>query len=56
MPQGRYQEKFLLRRIGEAVAQTAQGGGGVTVPRGVDVALRDMVSGRWWGWDGTWAG
>jgi len=35
---------------GEAVAQAAQGGGGVTVPgsvqkRGV-VALRDMVSGH----------
>ena len=28
------------------MAQAAQGGGGVTVPGGVDVALRDMVSGH----------
>jgi len=20
----------------------------------VDVALRDVVSGHWWGWDGSW--
>ena len=27
-----YQETFLLRRSGEALAQAAQGGGGVTIP------------------------
>jgi len=30
-----YWEKFLLRKSGEALAQAAQGGGGVTVPGGV---------------------
>ena len=45
---------FLLWKSGDAVAQAAQGGGGVTIPRGVqnrvDVALRDVVSG--YGGDG----
>ena len=30
-----YEEKILLRKSGAAVAQAAQGGGGVTVPGGV---------------------
>jgi len=30
-----YEEEFLLRESSEAVAQAAQGGGGVTVPGGV---------------------
>ena len=30
-----YQEKFVLRQCGEALTQAAQGGGGVTVPGGV---------------------
>jgi len=30
-----YEEEFLLPKSGEAVAQTAQGGGGVIIPRGV---------------------
>ena len=29
------QQEFLLRTSAEALAQAAQGGGGVTVPRGV---------------------
>ena len=42
-------KKFLLRKSGEALEQTAQRGGGITIPGGfkrcVNVALRDMVSG-----------
>ena len=30
-----YLEKILLRKYGEALAQAARGGGGVTVPGGV---------------------
>ena len=30
-----YEEKFLLRRSGEALERAAQGGGGVTVPDGI---------------------
>ena len=33
--QVRYQEKLLPRKSGEALEQDAQGGGGVTVPGGV---------------------
>ena len=46
--QVRYLQKFLLRKSGGALVQTAQGGGGgslsleVTQNRG-DVALRDVV-------------
>ena len=37
------------------MAQAAQGGGGVTIPAGVeDVALRDMVKWAWWGWVNSW--
>ena len=35
-----YYEKFLLRKSGEALAQAAQGGGGVTVPGGVQELWR----------------
>ena len=43
---------YLLRKSSEAVAQAAQGGGGVTVPGGVQELREDMVSGREWagGW------
>jgi len=41
-------EKFFLRKSSEAVAQAAQGGGGVTAPGGVKkhagVALRDIMA------------
>jgi len=43
-------EKLLLRRNGEAVAQAAQGGGGVTVPGGVQEPCRCGTEGR-----GEWA-
>jgi len=42
------QEKFLLRKSGEAVKQAAQGDGEVTIPgvlkNCMDMTLRDMVS------------
>ena len=50
--------KNLLRKSGAAVAQTAQGGGGVTVPGGVPepcgCGTEDMVSGH--GGDGLTIG
>jgi len=53
-----YLEKFLLRKSGAALAQTARGGGAVTIPGGVqnrvDVAQRDVVSGH--GGDGLVVG
>ncbi len=43
---------------GAAVAQAAQGGGGVTVPGGVQEPWRCGTEGRgqwaWWGWAGGW--
>lgn len=50
-----YEEQFLFRKRGNALAQAARGGGGVTVPvkeRG-DVVMKDMVSGHGgvgWNW------
>ena len=45
-----YQERFLLRKSGAAVAQAAQGGGAVTVPGGVPepcgCGTEDMVGGH----------
>ena len=42
--QGRFRldiwKKILLQKSGEALAQAAQGGGGVTVPGGVEETLR----------------
>ena len=38
--------KFLLRKSGEAVAQAAQGGGGVTIPEGVQETYGCM-GGTW---------
>jgi len=35
-----YGEQFLLSKSGEAVAQAAQGGGGVTVPEGIQETWR----------------
>ena len=35
-----YQEKFHLRNNGEALEQAAQGGGGVTIPGGVQKMCR----------------
>ena len=44
-----HQETFILRKSGAAVAQAAQGGGGLTVPGGVPepcgCGTEDMVSG-----------
>ena len=41
------EETFLLRKSSQALGQVAQGGGGVTVPGGVqgklDLVLRDIV-------------
>ena len=54
----RFKEQFLLSKSSEAVAQAAQGSGGVTIPGGVqecrNVALRDVVSGH--GGDGLVVG
>ena len=53
-----YQEKFLLRNNGEALEQAAQGGGGVTIPGGVQV-LRKRTDGKWFsghGGDGLMVG
>jgi len=41
-----YQEKFLLRRRGEALAQAAQGGGGVTILEGVQEMWRCSTEGH----------
>ena len=49
----RYWDKFLIRKSGEVVAQTALGlGGGVTVPGGAREMWRCGTEGcgRWWGW------
>ena len=35
-----YEEKFILRKSGEALVQAAKGGGGVTVPGGVQEMWR----------------
>ena len=49
-----YQEKFLLQRSGGALAQAAQGGGGVTIPQGVQEMVRCCTEGHglvgkyWW--------
>ena len=53
------QFKFLLRKSGEALAQAAQGSGGVTVPGGDREPWRCGTGGRgqwaWWGWVGGWS-
>ena len=41
-----YKEKFLLRNSDEAVAQAAQGGGGVTIHGGVQETCRCGTEGR----------
>ena len=45
-----YEKRFPLRKSGAAVAQAAQGGGGVTVPGGVPepcgCGTEDVVSGH----------
>jgi len=49
---------FLLRKSGEALAQAAQGGGGVALPGGVQGSRRcsTEVCGQWawWGWGDGW--
>ena len=56
--QVRYLEEFFPRKSGEAVAQAAQGGGGVTVHGGVQEPWRCGIEGcgqwAWWGWIGGW--
>jgi len=55
--QTEYLKKFLLRKSSEALAQTAQGGGGVTVPGGVQKKRRGCTEGHgWWGWVDGWTG
>jgi len=53
-----YEERFLLRKSGAAVAQAAQGGGAVTIPGGVPepcgCGTEDVVSGH--GGDGLVVG
>ena len=55
-----YQEKFILRRSGEAVVQAAQGGGGVTIFGGVQemcgCGTEERGQWAWWGWVGGWTG
>ena len=41
-----YREKFLVRKSSDAVAQAAQGGGGVTIPGGVQELSRCGTEGR----------
>ena len=47
------EEKFLLRKSGEALARAAQGGGGVTISGGVAEPWRCGTEGcgrwAWWG-------
>lgn len=47
-----YKEKFLHRMSGAAVAQAAQGGGGVTVPGGVQETFTCGTEGQSVGMDG----
>ena len=51
-----YKEWFLLGKSSDSLAQAAQGGGGVTVPEGVQVEWRCGSEGHghwtWWGWVG----
>ena len=55
-----YWEEFLLRKSGAAVAQAAQGRGGVTVPGGVPEPCGCGTEGggqwAWWEWAGGWTG
>ena len=55
-----YEETLLLRKSGEAVAQAAQGGDGVTILGGVQEPWRRGTEGRgkWarWGWAGVGPG
>ena len=48
------QEKFLLKKSGDALAQAAQGAVGVTDPGGVQEPCRSGTEGHgqwaWWGW------
>ena len=52
-----FTEKFLFRKSGQALTQAAQGGGGVTVPGGVQETWRCVTErhGQWscWGWVGV---
>jgi len=52
-------DKFHLRSC-EALAEAAQGGGGVTVPESVEELWRCGTEGHgqwaWWGWAGSWTG
>ena len=41
-----YEEKFLLWKSGQALAQAAQGGGGATIPRGVQELWRCGTEGH----------
>jgi len=49
---------FFLRKSGEAVAQAAQAGGGVTVPGGVQephgCGTERHDQWAWWGWADDW--
>ena len=51
------QEK-RLRKSSNALAQAAQGGGGVTIPGGVPEPWRCGTEGcsqwAWWGWADSW--
>ena len=53
-----YKEKYLLRKSGEAVAQTGQGGGGSLsleeFKNSIYVALRNMCLWAWWRWVNGW--
>ena len=41
-----YQEKFLLQKSGQALERTALGGGGVTVPGGVQEMFKCCTEGH----------
>jgi len=52
--------KGISKHLGEAVAQAAQGGGGVTFPGGVQQPCGFGTGGHgqwaWWGWTDGWSG
>jgi len=62
-PEGSYSIPVSMAscRFGEALAQVAQGGGGVTIPGGVQETFRCCTKrhglvGKYWWWMGCWTG
>ena len=52
-----YQERFLLLKSGQVLERAAQGGGGVTILKGVQEMFRCGTKGKQWGnIGGDWTG